>query len=121
MRIFFTGGSGKAGKHVVPYLAGQGHRVMNVDRVPLNHPGVHDLIGRCADAMPDHADLRNVILNPEWGDVLCTEKDAVKLWNTHPQVWAVPLLTELPEALLKAIDASLHSAQSPKLSSPHGH
>ena len=33
-RIFFTGGSGKAGKHVVPYLLAQGHRVMNVDQTP---------------------------------------------------------------------------------------
>ena len=50
MRIFFTGGSGKAGKHVVPYLADRGHRVMNVDKVPLNHPGVHDLIADITDA-----------------------------------------------------------------------
>ncbi|MCF1710902.1 NAD(P)-dependent oxidoreductase [Tabrizicola sp. J26] len=50
MRIFFTGGSGKAGKHVVPYLVQQGHRVMNVDKVPLNHPGVHDLIADITDA-----------------------------------------------------------------------
>ena len=27
MRIFFTGGSGKAGRHVAPYLAEQGHQV----------------------------------------------------------------------------------------------
>jgi nucleoside-diphosphate-sugar epimerase len=50
MRIFFTGGSGKAGKHVVPWLVAQGHRVMNVDKVPLNHPGVHDLIADITDA-----------------------------------------------------------------------
>ncbi len=43
MRIFFTGGSGKAGKHVIPYLLEQGHRVMNVDLTPLNHPGVDNL------------------------------------------------------------------------------
>ena len=43
MRIFFTGGSGKAGRHVVPLLAEYGHQVTNADRVPLNHPGVHDL------------------------------------------------------------------------------
>jgi tetraacyldisaccharide 4'-kinase len=72
-------------------------------------------------ALPDHADLSNIGLNPAWGDVLCTEKDAVKLWDTHPQVWAVPLLIELPETLLKAIDTTLHGAQSQKLSSPHGH
>ena len=38
MRIFFTGGSGKAGRHVAPYLAEQGHQVTNADLVPLGHP-----------------------------------------------------------------------------------
>jgi nucleoside-diphosphate-sugar epimerase len=50
MRVLFTGGSGKAGKHVVAYLAAAGHRVLNVDRVPLGHPGVHDLIADITDA-----------------------------------------------------------------------
>ena len=50
MRVLFTGGSGKAGKHVVAYLAAAGHKVLNVDRVPLNHPGVHDLIADITDA-----------------------------------------------------------------------
>lgn len=50
MRVLFTGGSGKAGRHVVAYLAEKGHRVMNVDKVPLNHPGVHDLIADITDA-----------------------------------------------------------------------
>jgi nucleoside-diphosphate-sugar epimerase len=43
MRILFTGGSGKAGKHVAPYLAEQGHQVTNADLVPLRHPHVNDL------------------------------------------------------------------------------
>ncbi|MGO4597166.1 NAD-dependent epimerase/dehydratase family protein [Terrabacter sp. 2RAF25] len=43
MRIFFTGGSGKAGKHVAPFLAEQGHQVTNADLVPLGHPDVDDL------------------------------------------------------------------------------
>ena len=72
-------------------------------------------------ALPDHADVRGLALNPAWGDVLCTEKDAVKLWAQHPQAWAVPLVTELPDALLQAIDAALQTTQRPKLSSPHGH
>ncbi len=50
MRIFFTGGTGKAGRHVVPYLVGQGHQVTNADRVPLDHPGVHDLRVELTDA-----------------------------------------------------------------------
>ncbi len=43
MRIFFTGGTGKAGKHVAAYLAGQGHQVTNADLVKLGHPDVSDL------------------------------------------------------------------------------
>lgn len=49
-RIFFTGGSGKAGKHVIPYLLDQGHRVMNVDLVPLDHPGVDNLVADITDS-----------------------------------------------------------------------
>ncbi|MBI1416379.1 MAG: NAD-dependent epimerase/dehydratase family protein [Limimaricola sp.] len=45
MRIIFTGGSGKAGRHAVPYLIEQGHQVTNLDLVPLNYPGVRNL--RC--------------------------------------------------------------------------
>jgi len=43
VRILFTGGSGKAGRIVAPYLAAQGHDVINVDLVPLGHPDVHDI------------------------------------------------------------------------------
>jgi nucleoside-diphosphate-sugar epimerase len=50
MRIFFTGGSGKAGKHVAPYLAEQGHHVTNADLVPLGHPDVADLRVDLTDA-----------------------------------------------------------------------
>lgn len=49
-RIFFTGGSGKAGKHVIPYLLDQGHKVMNVDKVPLDHPGVDNLVADITDS-----------------------------------------------------------------------
>jgi len=63
MRILFTGGSGKAGREVVPYLVEQGHRVMNVDLVPFNHPGVDNLIaditdsGQMFNAMSMYADF----------------------------------------------------------------
>ena len=50
MRILFTGGSGKAGKHAVAYLLEQGHRVLNVDRVPLDLPGVDNRIADITDA-----------------------------------------------------------------------
>ena len=72
-------------------------------------------------ALPDHADLENWHIDTALGDVLCTEKDAVKLWAHHPQAWAVPLQTSLPPELLAAIDTHLAAAQHAKLSSPHGH
>jgi len=72
-------------------------------------------------ALPDHADLQDLQIDTAEGDVLCTEKDAVKLWMQHPQAWAVPLQTTLPTELLAAIDLHLAAAQHAKLSSPHGH
>ncbi|WP_127902819.1 NAD-dependent epimerase/dehydratase family protein [Solirhodobacter olei] len=50
MRILFTGGSGKAGRHVIPYLLSQGHRVLNVDLTPLDHPGVDNLTADITDS-----------------------------------------------------------------------
>ncbi|MEZ0610836.1 NAD-dependent epimerase/dehydratase family protein [Fibrella sp. WM1] len=50
MRLLFTGGSGKAGKHVIPYLLEQGHQVLNIDLTPLNHPGVDNLIADITDS-----------------------------------------------------------------------
>jgi len=58
MRVLFTGGSGKAGKHVVPYLVAQGHRVLNFDRVPLGVEGVHDLLGDITDAGQVYSAMR---------------------------------------------------------------
>ena len=42
-RIVFTGGSGKAGRHVVSYLLGKGHQILNLDLQPLGQPGVTTL------------------------------------------------------------------------------
>ncbi|WP_428243192.1 NAD-dependent epimerase/dehydratase family protein [Gynuella sp.] len=49
-RILFTGGSGKAGKYVVAYLLEQGYRVLNVDLVALDYPGVDNLIADITDS-----------------------------------------------------------------------
>ena len=63
MRIFFTGGSGKAGRHVVPYLLDQGHEVFNLDLAPLDHPGVRTLnvdlrdSGQVFNALTTHFDF----------------------------------------------------------------
>jgi len=62
-RIFFTGGSGKAGKYVIPYLLDQGHNVLNIDLTPLDHPGVDNLVaditdsGQVFNAMTSYANL----------------------------------------------------------------
>ena len=50
MRILFTGGSGKAGRHSVAYLRDKGHSVLNFDKVPLGVDGVPDRIGDITDA-----------------------------------------------------------------------
>ena len=49
-RILFTGGSGKAGRHAIEYLIAQGHRVLNVDLVPLELDGVETLIADITDS-----------------------------------------------------------------------
>ena len=38
-RIAFTGGSGKVGRYVVPYLVGRGHTVLNLDLSAARHAG----------------------------------------------------------------------------------
>lgn len=64
--------------------------------------------------LPDHAPLH--AWRPDRNeDLLCTEKDAVKLWPHHPQAWAVPLECHLPETLWALL---LPHAQA--LSLPHG-
>lgn len=54
MRILFTGGSGKAGRHAIAYLLAQGHRVVNVDLTPLDLPGVDNRIADMTDAGQMH-------------------------------------------------------------------
>lgn len=63
MRILFTGGSGKAGRHACRYLIEQGHRVLNVDLTPADVPGLLNRIaditdlGAMHDAMRGYADF----------------------------------------------------------------
>ncbi|MGL4415032.1 NAD-dependent epimerase/dehydratase family protein [Roseinatronobacter monicus] len=63
MRILFTGGAGKAGRHAVAYLRDQGHRVLNVDLVALELDGVDNRhaditdAGQMFDVMSSYAGL----------------------------------------------------------------
>lgn len=62
-RVFFTGGSGKAGRHVVRYLRDRGHRVVNIDLAALNEPGIDHLTvditdsGEVFNAMTSYANF----------------------------------------------------------------
>ena len=55
MRVFFTGGSGKAGRHAVAYLRAQGHHVINADQT-LSGDGTNEL-------QVDLMDFGQVIIN----------------------------------------------------------
>ncbi|MBA2675148.1 tetraacyldisaccharide 4'-kinase [Ramlibacter sp.] len=66
-------------------------------------------------ALPDHAEF-------DAGDfadatpLVCTQKDAVKLWRLRSDAWAVPLQLDIEPAFWDALDRLLHA----KLSSRHG-
>ena len=73
-------------------------------------------------ALPDHADFEP----PQWSSanghtLVCTEKDAVKLWRHRPDAWAVPLMLEVEPAFWSAFDKLLQFKTGAKLSSAHGH
>lgn len=91
MRIIFTGGSGKAGKHVIPELLVHGHTVLNVDLVPLDVPGVHNLkadltdSGQVFNAFSQYANLEELEAGtgvPKW--------DAVVHFAAIPRILLVP-------------------------------
>ncbi|OYU46281.1 MAG: tetraacyldisaccharide 4'-kinase [Burkholderiales bacterium PBB4] len=53
--------------------------------------------------------------------LICTEKDALKLWRIAPHALAVPLEFEIEPAFWEAFDPQLEAASRSKLSSPYGH
>jgi tetraacyldisaccharide 4'-kinase len=82
------------------------------------------------DALPDHASLPDyaswhATLKHEFATapvtVLCTEKDATKLWAVCPEALAVPLVFDLPPAFLDEFDRLLHAAFAAHLSSAYTH
>lgn len=68
-----------------------------------------------AEALPDHHRF-DAAWAADSGTLVCTEKDAVKLWAWRADAWAVPLEVEIPQAFWSALDLAL----APKLSSLHG-
>nr|WP_295463396.1 NAD(P)-dependent oxidoreductase [Mesorhizobium sp.] len=65
-RIVFTGGSGKAGRHVVPWLKAKGYDILNLDLKPLDCPGVTTLdadltdSGQVFNALSMHFDFKGL-------------------------------------------------------------
>lgn len=91
MRIMFTGGSGKAGKHVVQYLMEQGHKVLNVDLKPLDVAGVNTLIADITDS----GQMFNAMKSYTWFDELdigngVPEFDAVVHFAAVPRILLLP-------------------------------
>lgn len=77
-------------------------------------------------ALRDHAAFdASEWTDPGEGIVLCTEKDAVKLWRHRPDALAVPLLLHIDPGFWHALDALLRdrapAGTGAKLSSGHGH
>ncbi|MGO4395175.1 tetraacyldisaccharide 4'-kinase [Variovorax sp. M-6] len=61
-------------------------------------------------SLPDHDDFRHWNPPGDTGQVLlCTEKDAVKLWRKAPAALAVPLVFEPEPGFFAALDAKLSS------------
>ena len=72
-----------------------------------------------AEALPDHYDFNSWQRPTNKGIMLiCTEKDAVKLWPLHPDALAVPLALEVDPAFFAALDARLAPWRATPLSSP---
>ena len=61
-------------------------------------------------ALPDHHDFTALQPPPGTGyTLLCTEKDALKLWRRAPDALALPLVFEPEPAFFRALDAKLSS------------
>jgi len=67
-------------------------------------------------ALPDHHDFADAAALAPAATLVCTEKDAVKLWRLRPDAWAVPLMLEIEPSFWSAFDRLLDA----RLSSPHG-
>ena len=63
-RVIFTGGTGKAGRHALPYLKDKGYDLLNVDLKPSEHPEIRTLIadltdsGQAFNALTTHFDFK---------------------------------------------------------------
>jgi tetraacyldisaccharide 4'-kinase len=75
-----------------------------------------------AMGLPDHDSFQSWNPQADRGfTVLCTEKDAIKLWRRNPEALAVPMQLEVEPGFFRALDELLRQRLQAKLSSHHGH
>lgn len=73
-------------------------------------------------ALPDHYDFDSFTPNIHAGyQLICTEKDALKLWAVAPHALAVPLVQTAEPAFFQALDAAIAQRLATTVSFPHGH
>lgn len=73
-------------------------------------------------ALPDHYDFDSWQRPTDMDyTLLCTEKDAVKLWQLEPDALAVPLQVSLEPAFVAAVERLLRPSLGAKLSSANEH
>lgn len=79
----------------------------------------HGLQLQSTEALPDHYDFDSWQRpDSERYSLICTEKDAVKLWPRCPDALAVPLQLDVPAAFFRALDDRLAALPAASLSSP---
>jgi tetraacyldisaccharide 4'-kinase len=73
-------------------------------------------------ALPDHYAFDS-LSRTEYGrySIICTEKDAIKLWEIEPTALAVPLELDISAGFFETLDSHLSELFAARLSSTHGH
>jgi nucleoside-diphosphate-sugar epimerase len=90
-RVMFTGGSGKAGKHVIDHLVSHGHQVLNLDTKPLAHPKVRTLLTDITDSGQVFNALSSYMGLHEFDPSLTPRPvDAVVHFAAIPRIMIVP-------------------------------
>ena len=90
-RVMFTGGSGKAGRHVVKYLVDAGYEVLNLDQKPLDNPKVRTLITDITDSGQVFTALSSYMGLHEFDPSLTPQKvDAVVHFAAIPRIMILP-------------------------------
>ncbi|MFB9377507.1 NAD-dependent epimerase/dehydratase family protein [Kineococcus gynurae] len=105
MRIFFTGGSGKAGHHVAPFLASQGHQVTNADLTPLGHDDVTDLRVDLTDAGQVYSAMAGM---PTFDDLDAPGHEGGSAYDAVVHFAAIPAVLIAPDATTFATNITAH-------------